>query len=84
MSAEFLNKYEGNHCEPLWTVMEAMVPPHPNPKSVPYVWEYEKIRPALIESGEKVGEYEAERRVLMLINPTMSKNTKPLLYISYS
>lgn len=69
----FLNKYEGSHVEPLWTVMEAVVPPHPNPKAVPHIWEYEKIRPALIEAGEKVGEYQAERRVLMLINPNMSK-----------
>ncbi|KAI9482733.1 MAG: RmlC-like cupin domain-containing protein [Benjaminiella poitrasii] len=70
-SCDFLKKYDGIHAEPLWTVMEAMVPPHPNPKSVPHIWEYEKIRPALLEAGKEVGEYEAERRVLMLINPTM-------------
>ncbi|KAL9553659.1 hypothetical protein MBANPS3_003192 [Mucor bainieri] len=70
-NCDFLKKYDGSHVEPLWTVMEAMVPPHPNPKCVPHLWEYEKIRPALLEAGEKVGEYEAERRVLMLVNPSM-------------
>lgn len=72
-NCDFLKKYDGSHVEPLWTVMDAMVPPHPNPKCVPHLWEYEKIRPALLEAGEKVGEYEAERRVLMLVNPNMSK-----------
>ncbi|KAI8887277.1 RmlC-like cupin [Backusella circina FSU 941] len=69
MSAEFLNKYPDLNVEPLWTVMEAMVPPHPSPKAVPYLWEYKKVKPALLESGEKVQADEAERRVLMLINP---------------
>jgi gentisate 1,2-dioxygenase len=75
-NCDFLKKYDGSHVEPLWTVMDAMVPPHPNPKCVPHLWEYEKIRPALLEAGKKVGEYEAERRVLMLVNPNMSKLMK--------
>jgi gentisate 1,2-dioxygenase len=74
MSAEFLNKYPDLNVEPLWTVMEAMVPPHPSPKAVPYLWEYKKVKPALLESGEKVQADEAERRVLMLINPERGKN----------
>jgi gentisate 1,2-dioxygenase len=54
--------------------MEAMVPPHPSPKAVPHLWEYKKVKPALLESGEKVQADEAERRVLMLINPERGKN----------
>ena len=69
----FLKNYPDINAEPLWTVMEAMVPPIPSPKSVPHVWEYQKLRPALIESGNRIKAEEAERRVLMLINPTMSK-----------
>ncbi|KAI9497286.1 RmlC-like cupin domain-containing protein [Zychaea mexicana] len=67
----FLKNYPDINAEPLWTVMEAMVPPIPSPKSVPHVWEYQKMRPALIESGKRIKAEEAERRVLMLINPTM-------------
>ena len=33
--------------QPLWTVMEAMVPPHPEPKAVPHVWRYAQMRPLL-------------------------------------
>jgi gentisate 1,2-dioxygenase len=53
--------------------MEAMVPPKPSPKCVPHIWEYQKMRPALIEAGKRIQAEEAERRVLMLVNPAMSK-----------
>lgn len=69
----FLDNYPDIHAEPLWTVMSAMVPPRPSPKSKPHVWEYQRLKPALLESGKKIAAEEAERRVLMLINPEMSK-----------
>ncbi|ORY98699.1 RmlC-like cupin domain-containing protein [Syncephalastrum racemosum] len=78
---DFLQKYPGIEAEPLWTVMSAMVPPKPSPKAVPHIWEYQKIRPALIESGERIGAEEAERRVLMLINPNLkAPQTTDTLY----
>lgn len=49
--------------------MNAMVPPRPSPKCVPHVWEYQKIKPALLEAGEHIKAEVAERRVLMLVNP---------------
>ncbi|TGZ84616.1 RmlC-like cupin [Ascodesmis nigricans] len=49
--------------------MSAMVPPFPNPKAIPHLWNYEELRPLLIESSKLVNTHEAERRVLMLINP---------------
>lgn len=67
--------------EPLWTVMSAMVPPMPAPKAVPHLWDYQKLRPLLIESGRVVSEHEAERRVLMLINPALdAPRTTETLY----
>ena len=56
---------------PLWTVMEAMVPPRPAPKAVPKLWAYNDLRPLLERAGELVGAEEAERRVFMLVNPAM-------------
>ena len=50
--------------------MAKMNPPVPDPKTVPHLWEYEKLRPALIKAGRLVTEKQAERRVLMLINPS--------------
>lgn len=72
----FLEKYRGIEAEPLWTVMNAMVPPRPSPKSVPHVWEYQKLKPALLEAGERIKADEAERRVLMLVNPARGKKIK--------
>jgi len=57
------------HAVPLWPQMVRLNPPEPNPKCVPYVWDYERIKPYLVRAGELVQEKDAERRVLMYINP---------------
>ncbi|ELQ35320.1 hypothetical protein MGG_10213 [Pyricularia oryzae 70-15] len=57
------------HTKPLWTQMARLNPPLPNPRCVPHLWEFDKIRPDLVLSGELVTEKQAERRVLMLVNP---------------
>ena len=67
--------------QPLWTVMDAMVPPHPQPKAVPHVWRYATMRPLLERSGHLVGTHDAERRVLMLVNPALkAPQTTDTLY----
>ncbi|KAH8588838.1 RmlC-like cupin domain-containing protein [Bisporella sp. PMI_857] len=55
--------------KPLWTQMSRLNPPLPNPKATPHLWKYDDIRPHLLRAGELVSEKQAERRVLMLINP---------------
>ncbi|RHZ43501.1 cupin domain-containing protein [Aspergillus thermomutatus] len=54
---------------PLWTQMTRLNPPEPNPKTIPFVWKYDSIRPNLLRAGQLVTEKQAERRVLMLVNP---------------
>jgi gentisate 1,2-dioxygenase len=67
--------------QPLWTVMEAMVPPQPHPKAVPHVWRYADLRPLLGRAGELVGTADAERRVFMLVNPALqAPQTTDTLY----
>ena len=67
--------------EPLWTQMEAMVPPHPEPKAVPHLWRYAEMRPLLERSGRLVGTKDAERRVFMLVNPALkAPQTTDTLY----
>ena len=56
---------------PLWTMMQAMVPPRPVPKAVPHVWRYAELRPLLGRAGNLISADQAERRVLMLINPAL-------------
>ena len=57
------------HTKPLWAQMAKLNPPLPNPRTVPHVWRYEEIRPQLLRAGELITEKQAERRVLMLVNP---------------
>ena len=71
----------GYDAQPLWTMMEAMVPPRPEPKAVPHVWRYADMRPLLERSGNLVGTQDAERRVFMLVNPALKPpHTTDTLY----
>lgn len=54
---------------PLWESLKGLVPGEPRPKAVPFVWEYARVRPRLLEAGDLITAEEAERRVLVLENP---------------
>ncbi|MBM3554730.1 MAG: gentisate 1,2-dioxygenase [Alphaproteobacteria bacterium] len=54
---------------PLWERLYALVTPEPRPQARPAIWHYDKLRPALMESGRLITAKEAERRVLILENP---------------
>jgi gentisate 1,2-dioxygenase len=54
---------------PLWTRYHHMLTPTPQGKARPYLWRYAELRPHLLRAGELVSTTEAERRVLMLMNP---------------
>ena len=62
---ELLDAAEKFHTKPLWKQMAKLNPPLPNPRCTPHIWRYDEIR-----AGELVSEKQAERRVLMLINPS--------------
>lgn len=57
--------------EPLWLQLSQLVPPSPNPEAAPAIWRYSEVRPALMQAGDVVSAEEAERRVLMLVNPSL-------------
>lgn len=78
---QFLKSLKPENVEPLWNVMSAMVPPVPNPKATPTIWRYKSLRPLLADAGRLVPEEESERRVLMLINPSLkAPQTTDTLY----
>ncbi|OAQ59333.1 gentisate 1,2-dioxygenase [Pochonia chlamydosporia 170] len=54
---------------PLWAQMARLNPAAPNPTTRPFIWRYEQIRPYLLSAGQLIKEEQAERRVLMLVNP---------------
>lgn len=69
----FLSGLPAKNLEPLWSRMGAMVPPSPNPEAVPAIWKYEEMLPHLQSAAKLVPEEQAERRVLMLVNPNTGK-----------
>lgn len=66
---KLLADLEASKTLPLWKQMARLNPPAPNPTTIPNVWRYKLIRPNLERAGNLVPESQAERRVLMLINP---------------
>ena len=58
---------------PLWTASVNAVtiapPGQPLRRAVPTIWRYQIIRAELIRAGATVSVEEAERRVLVLVNP---------------
>jgi gentisate 1,2-dioxygenase len=54
---------------PLWSVLSEALTPEPRVRSVPYLWRWRDVRPRILRAGELVTAEEAERRVLMLLNP---------------
>lgn len=67
--AELVKTLKSLDTLPLWAQMEKLNPPLPNPQCVPHIWRYDEIRPSLLRAGDVVSEAQAERRVLMLVNP---------------
>ena len=56
---------------PLWESLHQLVPPSPQPKYGAAHWDYDQVRPFLMESGGLITAREAVRRVLILENPAM-------------
>lgn len=83
-AANLAAQLESVNTKPLWLQMNRLNPPLPNPRTIPHVWRYEDIRPHLLKAGELVTEKQAERRVLMLVNPARGRNTESLLFQSSS
>lgn len=54
---------------PLWQVLSEALTPEPRVRSLPFIWRWQDVRPRILRAGELVTAAEAERRVLMLVNP---------------
>jgi gentisate 1,2-dioxygenase len=53
----------------LWRHLDDLFPRQPATKAVPAHWDYRQLRPYMLHFAEALGIEEAQRRVLMLINP---------------
>lgn len=81
---KLISDLEGTHTLPLWAQMAKYNPPAPNPTAIPHIWRYDEIKPHLTRAGELITEKQAERRVLMLINPKRGKSNCQLEHFHHS
>ena len=56
---------------PLWEHIHEMMSTAPVTEATPHVWRYADVRPKLLEAGSLIPPEDAERRTLMLENPSM-------------
>ena len=68
--AEFYDRIGDRKLAPLWEVMHQLVTMTPGTDCQPVLWHYGEIRPYLMEAGTLISAEEAERRVLILENPS--------------
>jgi gentisate 1,2-dioxygenase len=68
---EYYQRLEQKHAAPLWEVLGDLIPAQPRPTASPAVWRYQEMRSLLLEAGQLITPQEAERRVLILENPSM-------------
>ena len=67
----FYGRLERESLAPLWERMKCLVHPEPRPTPQPHIWHYDALRPYLLEAGRLLTAEEAERRVLVLENPSL-------------
>jgi gentisate 1,2-dioxygenase len=67
---QFYAELEGQQMGPLWAVLGRTLTAQPPRREVPHLWSWRTVRPQLLRSGALVTTAEAERRVLMFLNPS--------------
>ncbi len=68
---EFYQRIDPANLYPLWEAIKEMMTKGPQTEATPHIWKFDEIRPFVIEAGNLVSGEDAERRTLMLENPTM-------------
>ncbi|HEX8966579.1 MAG TPA: cupin domain-containing protein [Chloroflexota bacterium] len=58
--------------KPLWLVLSDAFTAEPNTQIVPHIWKWSDVRPRILEAGRRISAEEAERRVLMYLNPGLN------------
>jgi gentisate 1,2-dioxygenase len=66
---EFRAELEQHGMAPLWLIYRSVLSREPRVREVPYLWKWTDVRPRLLRAGELITAAEAERRVLMFLNP---------------
>ncbi|HEY0577145.1 MAG TPA: cupin domain-containing protein [Pseudonocardia sp.] len=57
---------------PLWRQYGQLMPAQPASNAVPHLWPYARLRPVALHFSQALSLAEAERRVLMMVNPGLT------------
>ena len=69
--ADFYGRMAKQNMTPLWEVLHTLLSDAPVTEATPHKWDYDLCRPYIMESAEIISAEEAERRVMVLENPTL-------------
>ena len=69
----FYDELRGFSTSPLWLVQEEALVAEPKSKALPFLWRWRDLRPQALRAGDLIGTADAERRVLMLLNPGLNR-----------
>lgn len=72
-AAELYARVASLHTAPLWHHARELLPFEPEASAVPFLWNYGAVRSALQDASALVDTENAERRVLMLVNPGLDE-----------
>jgi gentisate 1,2-dioxygenase len=67
--AAFYGDLSKQNVAALWNELSSAATKEPRVQSVPHIWRWREMRPRMMRASDLVTPQEAERRVLMLINP---------------
>lgn len=68
---QYYDRIATQNLTPLWEVLGALVPKAPNSPAQAALWRYAELRDTVMEAGSLITAAEAERRVLILENPSL-------------
>jgi len=64
-----IEELEKHWLRPLWLYLGEAFTAEPVTQIVPHIWKWSEVRPRIMEAGYRISAEEAERRVLMYLNP---------------
>ncbi len=67
----FYQRIDPYNLYPLWEAIDELQSATPVTDATPHVWRFDDIRPRLLEAADLIGAEAADRRTLMLENPSM-------------
>src|SRR5438067_1868287 len=67
-----IEELERHWLRPLWLYLGEAFTAEPATQIVPHVWKWSEVRPRILEAGVRISAEEAERRVLMYLNPGLN------------